>query len=192
MWSIFPDTSAHYCSLEGCDIERWHLYAGCCALCVFCVTLGDGVMTANLHRRAGSWPYTARKVSYPPPLSHHPTEGPARQRPRLCCLRDLFSHIGDTALLQCACVGGSTWNAIIHYSLTTEPLPAAPKYGSRNWHILLRHNRIFNFLQHTLSSEQFLQKCIFICYLPSSMVRAVMDSLSAPWNSLKYGRTLIS
>lgn len=35
---------------------------------------------------------------------------------------------------------------------------------------------------------EFLEKCD----VPSSMVRAVMDSLSAPWNSLKYGRTLIS
>lgn len=144
------------------------------------------VLEATLHRAAGSRSYSTRNVT----LSHHPTEAPACQRPRLCCQRDLFSHIGDTALLQYGCVGGSTWNAIIHYSPATEPLPAAPKYESseNHWHILLGHDRIFNFLRRTLSGEQFLEEW----GVPSSMVRAVMDSLSAPWNSLKYGRTLIS
>lgn len=140
------------------------------------------LMAANLYRRAD------RKCN---PLSHHLAEALARQRPWLHCLRDLFSHIADTALLQYACVGESTWNAIIHYSPATEPLPAVHKYESskNHWHILLRHNRIFNFLQCTLGGEQnFREKCD----VPSSMVRAVMDSLSAPWNSLKYGRTLIS
>lgn len=110
----------------------------------------------SLHTWPGSWIYAARNIYCPPPLSHHPTEAPAHQRPRLCCLRDLFSHLGDTALLQYACVGGSTWNAITHYSPATVPLPAASKYESRknHWHILLRHSRIFIFLQHTLSSEQ--------------------------------------
>lgn len=160
-------------NVSGCDIGR---------------VASRSVMAAILYRRAEVWLYGYRKHS---PFSHHPAEAPARQRPWLHCLRELFSHIADTALLQCACVSESTWNAIIHYSPATEPLPAAHKYESskNHWHILLRHNRIFNFLQCTLSGElNFREKCD----APSSMVRAVMDSLSAPWNSLKYGRTLIS
>lgn len=70
-----------------------------------------------LCRGARSRVYSARNIFCPPPLSHHPAEAQSRQRPRLCCLRDLFSHISLSTAAVCVC----GWEHLkCHYSLPSS------------------------------------------------------------------------
>lgn len=78
--------------MEQMTSKRWQLMlAVVCAHVLWykkgCVTLSGG----DSLKKSGKWTVCYKEHN---PLSHHPAEAPARQRPRLCCLRDLFSHIG--------------------------------------------------------------------------------------------------
>lgn len=92
----------------------------------------DGDKAAGVHWGAErEFSLCQRRQFVPSPSAHHITEAEACHGPPLRCLVDLFSHTGDVLLQQCACVGGCTWNAIIHYYLAMKPLLEATKNKSR-------------------------------------------------------------
>lgn len=184
-WSLFETgkRTRNITKLSG----RW----GC--VCLYVLVLGGlyrtGLVTwqqgsSEEQRERESWAYVKGDRFCPPPLLTNPLRPWACHRAPLRCQGDLFSHTGGMAPQQHACVGGCTWNAIIHYYLAVKPLTAAAKYKSKR-------NRLHESTKSYISSNTKTEGVTMFCS-PSSMVRAVMDSLSAPWNSLKYGLTLIS
>lgn len=57
---------------------------------------------------------------------------------------------------------------------------------------LCGHTTVWLTVLYGSSHDLQILGMFFFFFIPSSVVRAVLDSLSMPWNSLKYGRTLIS
>ena len=96
----------------------------CVCVCVWIIShrsawcLTETWQQGSTEEQGESWAYVKRDSSCPPLYPPNPTEALACQRPPLRCLGDLFSHAGDMALQQCACVGGCTWKC--HYPLLSS------------------------------------------------------------------------
>lgn len=93
---MLPQFVLHLCALAkgGHITDVWLMY--------------DRDMAAGFHRGAERVELVSKETVCPPSLPTNPERPGLVTDPPLRCLGDLFSHTGDMALQQYACVGGCT------------------------------------------------------------------------------------